>query len=93
LFLDDLKKVFGKNSLKFYTSIILLGLILINFIVILANPNTTNVSEKIKKNGIDIVIALDVSGSMEAQDLKPNRLEAAKNVISNFIRKLKTDRV
>jgi Ca-activated chloride channel family protein len=93
LFLDDLKKVFGKNSLKFYTSIILLGLILINFIVILANPNITNVSEKIKKNGIDIVIALDVSGSMEAQDLKPNRLEAAKNVISNFIRKLKTDRV
>jgi len=92
LFLWDIKKVFKKNSLKFYTSIILLGLILVNFIVILANPNTTNVSEKIKKNGIDIVIALDVSGSMMAEDLKPNRLEAAKKVINGFIKNLKTDR-
>jgi Ca-activated chloride channel family protein len=39
------------------------------------------------------VIALDVSGSMEAQDLKPNRLESAKNVINSFIKNLKTDRV
>jgi Ca-activated chloride channel family protein len=58
---------------------------LINFIIILANPNTTNVSQKIQKNGIDIVLALDISGSMEAEDLKPSRIEAAKRVINNFI--------
>ncbi len=89
----DAKKVFKKNSYKFYLSILLLGLILINFIVILANPNKINVSDKIKKNWIDIVIALDISGSMESEDLKPNRLGAAKQVINQFINKLKTDRV
>ncbi|MDQ7009767.1 MAG: VWA domain-containing protein [Candidatus Gracilibacteria bacterium] len=91
--LDEIKKIFKKNNITFYLKIILLGLILLNFIIILANPNTTNISEKIKKNGIDIVIALDVSGSMEANDLKPNRIESAKSVINNFISKLKTDRV
>jgi Ca-activated chloride channel family protein len=89
----DVKKVFKKNNYKFYLKIFLLWLIFINFIFILANPNKINVSEKIKKNWIDIVIALDVSGSMEASDLKPNRLESAKKVIDWFIKNLKTDRV
>ena len=91
--LNDVKQVFKKNNYKFYLSIILLWLILINFIFILANPNKINISEKIKKNWIDIVIALDVSGSMEAEDLKPNRLKSAKKVIDWFIKNLKTDRV
>jgi len=77
--------VFGGNSIKFSLKFILLVLILINFVFILANPNTTNVSQKVQKNGIDIVLALDISGSMEASDLKPTRIEAAKYVISNFI--------
>jgi len=89
----DLKKVYKNNNYKFYLSIILLWLILLNFIVIFANPNKVNISEKVKKNWIDIVIALDVSGSMEANDLKPNRLEAAKNVIDWFLKKMQTDRV
>jgi len=74
-------------------SLFLLFLILINFIIILANPNITNISKKIKKNGIDIVVVLDVSGSMEANDLQPNRLEVAKSVINNFVDKLKSDRL
>jgi Ca-activated chloride channel family protein len=61
IFLEDIKKIFKHNSKIFYIKIILLTLILINFILILANPNTTNTSEKITKNGIDIVIALDIS--------------------------------
>ena len=89
----DLKKIYKNNNYKFYLSIILLWLILLNFIVIFANPNKVNISEKVKKNWIDIVIALDVSGSMEANDLKPNRLEAAKNVIDWFLKKMQTDRV
>ncbi len=92
-FYKDLKKIFKNNSYKFYLKIIILFLILLDFILILANPNISNVEEKIKKNWIDIVIALDVSWSMQAEDLKPNRIEAAKNVISKFIKKLKTDRV
>jgi len=93
LFLSDAKKVFWKNNWKSFAKIFLLIAILVNFIIIFANPNTTNVSQKIQKNGIDIVLALDISWSMDAEDLKPNRIEAAKNVISNFIWKLKTDRL
>lgn len=91
--LEDLRKVFKNNNYKFYLKIILLFLILINFILILANPNISNTSEKIKKNWIDIVITLDISGSMEANDLKPNRIEVAKEVINKFIGNFKTNRV
>jgi len=89
----DVKKIFKKNSFKFYLKLLLLFLIIINFVIILANPNIINSSEKVKKNGIDIVISLDISGSMKAEDLKPNRIEAAKSVINNFIENLKTDRL
>ena len=87
------KKVWKSSSIKFYLKFIVLSLVLFNFIVILANPNKINVDEKIKKNWIDIVVALDISGSMEAEDLKPNRLAVAKNVISDFVWKLQTDRL
>ena len=93
IFLDDIKDVFKSSSYIFYIKIILLFCILVNFILILANPNTTNISENIKKNGIDIVLVLDISWSMEAEDLKPNRIESAKSVINNFIDNLKTDRL
>ena len=93
IFLDDIKEIFKSSLYIYYIKIILLFLILINFILIIANPNTTNVSENIKKNGIDIVIALDISWSMEAEDLKPNRIESAKSVINGFIENLKTDRL
>ena len=92
-YLNDIKKIFKYNNLKFYIKPLLLLLILINFIIILANPNITNISKNITKNGIDIVIALDISTSMLAEDLKPNRMESSKNVISNFISNLKTDRL
>jgi Ca-activated chloride channel family protein len=60
----------------------------------LARPQTQDVSTQTKTNkGIDIVIAIDVSSSMLARDLKPNRLAALKNVASDFISKRKTDRI
>lgn len=92
-FFSDLKIIFKNNNYKLYLKIFLLILILINFIFILSNPNITNISQKIQKNGIDIVIALDISGSMKAEDLKPNRIESAKTVINNFIWNLKSDRL
>ena len=55
-------------------------------ITALARPQTSETSIKSKTNkGIDIVMAIDVSSSMLAQDLKPNRLSALKRVASNFI--------
>ena len=92
-YISSVGEIWSKKNIKFYLSLFLLFLILVNFIIILANPNITNISKKIKKNGIDIVVVLDVSWSMEANDLQPNRLEVAKSVINNFVDKLKSDRL
>lgn len=63
-------------------------------IVALARPRNVGVTTKSKKNrGIDIVMAVDVSGSMLARDLKPNRLEALKNVAEDFVDKRPNDRI
>lgn len=59
----------------------------------LARPQTSNTSENIDSEGIDIVLAIDISGSMLAQDLQPNRLEAAKNVAMDFVDKRISDRI
>lgn len=66
------------------------------FIVALARPQIPKNSDKVIKQeieGIDIVIALDISTSMLAQDFKPNRLEASKKVGSEFIDSRKNDRI
>jgi len=62
-------------------------------IVALARPQSSNVTESIDSEGIDIVLSVDVSGSMLAEDLKPNRLEAAKDVAIEFVEKRPTDRI
>ncbi len=63
-------------------------------IVGLARPQTVDISSKTKSSfGIDIVIAVDVSGSMLGKDLKPNRLEALKRVASEFVKERPTDRI
>lgn len=63
-------------------------------ITALARPQTVDVSSKTKTTrGIDIVMAVDVSASMLAKDLKPNRLEALKKVAAEFIQKRPNDRI
>ncbi|MCO4821431.1 MAG: VWA domain-containing protein [Flavobacteriaceae bacterium] len=63
-------------------------------ITALARPQTVDVSTKTKTTrGIDIVIAIDVSASMLAKDLKPNRLEALKEVAAEFIQGRPNDRI
>ncbi|MBL4604998.1 MAG: VWA domain-containing protein [Flavobacteriaceae bacterium] len=63
-------------------------------IVALARPQNVAVSTKIKANrGIDIVMAIDVSASMLARDLKPNRLEALKVVATDFVNRRPNDRI
>jgi len=63
-------------------------------IVALARPRTSETNTKTKTTrGIDIVMAIDVSASMLAKDLKPNRLEALKNVASKFIKGRPNDRI
>lgn len=63
-------------------------------IVALARPRTVDISNKTKTTkGIDIVVAIDVSGSMLAKDLKPNRMEALKRVASVFVDERPNDRI
>ncbi|GAA4268957.1 vWA domain-containing protein [Hyunsoonleella aestuarii] len=63
-------------------------------IMALARPQTVDVSTKTKTTrGIDIVMAIDVSASMLAKDLSPNRLEALKNVAADFIKGRPNDRI
>ena len=61
--------------------------------VALARPQTSRATGDIELEGIDIVIALDVSGSMQETDLVPNRLDAAKMVIERFVRRRPSDRI
>ena len=63
-------------------------------IVAMARPQTEDISTRTKTTkGIDIVMAIDVSSSMLARDLKPNRLSALKEVASEFIAKRPNDRI
>lgn len=63
-------------------------------ITALARPRTVDVSNQTKTTkGVDIVMAIDVSGSMLAKDLKPNRMEALKDVAANFVENRPNDRI
>ena len=62
-------------------------------IVALARPQTRNDEELVSGEGVDIVMCIDVSGSMLAQDFTPNRMEAAKEVAAGFIAGRPTDRI
>jgi Ca-activated chloride channel family protein len=61
-------------------------------IIALARPQSTNRWQRVSTEGIDIVMAMDVSGSMRAMDFKPNRLEAAKDVGMEFVNSRPDDR-
>ncbi|ALU75972.1 vWA domain-containing protein [Tenacibaculum finnmarkense] len=69
-------------------------LIGISFLIIsLVNPKMGTKLKTVKREGVDVVFALDVSKSMLAEDIAPNRLEKAKQIISKTIDKLGSDRV
>ena len=80
---------------KFRHLLVALRLIALGLLITaLARPRTVDVSTKTKTTrGIDIVMAIDVSASMLAKDLKPNRLEALKEVASDFIDGRPNDRI
>lgn len=88
-----------ENSGNFYSNFKLLLKVfrMISFALIitaLARPQIIDTSTRVKTNsGIDIIMAIDVSASMLAKDLKPNRLDALKNVADNFIKNRASDRI
>ncbi|MDY5969481.1 MAG: VWA domain-containing protein [Bacteroidales bacterium] len=73
--------------------IVLLMLALACFVIALANPRVGTQIVKGQRMGADIAICMDVSNSMMAEDLKPNRLERSKRAVSNLLGQLGADRV
>ena len=68
-------------------------LALASLLLALARPQIRNVQNRNKGEGIDIVLCLDVSGSMLSEDFKPNRLTVAKEVASDFVKSRPVDRM
>ncbi len=81
-----------KTSFR-YLPFVLRLLAITVIIFALARPQTKYEEQNAEGEGVDIVLCIDVSGSMTAQDFTPNRLEAAKNVAIDFVNKRLTDRI
>lgn len=91
-------KLFNKTPVTLreklrYLPFALRMLALIFLIIALARPQNFSAGQSVNAEGIDIAMVLDISGSMLAEDFKPNRLEAAKEVIDNFVQGRTTDRI
>ncbi len=78
---------------SFHKKFLLVFFAMALLLVSLANLRTKVGAEKISKNGIDVMIAIDVSKSMLAKDIQPNRLERAKQLLNKLIDKLSNDRI
>jgi len=84
------KPAFNKRNIVVILRLLALAIL----ILALARPQSGSTSRDVESEGIDIMLTLDISGSMQAEDFKPhNRLYAAKEVIREFIRGRSSDRV
>lgn len=86
----------ARSTLRIRTRWVLLLLRLLSLallIIALARPQRSNVSETVDSEGLDIVLSMDISGSMLAEDFEPNRIEAAKKVAREFVENRPTDRI
>ena len=82
-----------KSTFKSFLKITVFCLALAFLIISLTNPKMGTKLETVKREGVDIVFALDVSKSMVAEDIAPNRLEKAKQIITKIVENLGSDRV
>jgi Ca-activated chloride channel family protein len=89
--LGNLKKSF---RVKFIHSLFVIRLLVLSLIIIaIARPQKSLSKKELKVEGIDIIMTMDISGTMLAEDFIPNRLEAAKEVAMNFISSRPNDRI
>ncbi len=91
--LASLRRFAPKYNIKLFIPLVLRYIAFTLIIIALARPQKGNVTRELTQPGIDIMISLDISGSMRAVDFQPNRLEAAKQVAMDFIRGRNTDRI
>jgi len=83
----------NRSRLKPFIKLTILILALGSIIIGLVNPKIGSELETVKREGVDIVFAIDVSKSMEAEDIAPNRLEKSKQLVRQIIGNLGSDRV
>ena len=81
------------SKAKGWIKLSLYSLALIFLIIAIANPQFGSKTEEVKRKGIDLMIALDISNSMQAEDLYPNRLSRAKRSIEELLTYLRSDRI
>lgn len=92
--LDLVKKLSPEKSVfKPILKLVVLLLALVGIILGLVNPKIGTKMETVKREGIDIVFAMDVSKSMLAEDVAPSRLEKSKQIVSQIINQLGSDRI
>lgn len=91
---SELKNISGNwRSYGVWVTPLLQWLAFVLIVIAIARPQYQNTTVERDAEGIDIVLTLDISTSMKAEDLEPNRLEAAKNVAEDFINKRISDRI
>lgn len=78
-----------RKNIKFWIIMVVIGLL----VVMLARPQFGTKIENVRRQGVEIIFALDVSNSMMAEDVEPNRLEKAKRMITQLIDKMSDDKV
>ena len=95
--LGDIEVIARLNRSTSFKRQLAKGLIVLSsitlLIIALMGPQMGTVLSEVKREGIDIIVILDVSKSMQAEDISPNRLERAKFEISRFIERLNGDRI
>ena len=79
----------SKYTLKFILLMVALALLIVS----LANPLMGSKVEKVQRRGVDLMIALDISNSMNAEDIQPSRLKRAKQSINRLLDRLQNDRI
>ncbi len=82
-----------RSTFKSILKIILISLALGCMVIALVNPKIGTKLETVKREGVDVVFAIDVSKSMLAEDIAPNRLEKSKQLITQIINNLASDRI
>ncbi len=90
---ENLDERIGSSRIWLRHVLFILRLLVVGLIiVVLSRPQSSNKWEQVTTEGIDVVMCMDVSGSMRAMDFRPNRLEASKNVGIEFVNARQDDR-
>jgi tetratricopeptide (TPR) repeat protein len=82
-----------RSTFRHWFKFTLLVLAVVFLVIGIANPQIGSQLEKEERKGVDIIIALDVSNSMLAEDIRPSRIERAKQAVSRFIDRISNDRI